>query len=71
MMKKKRPKPVGDVEQVLASPCPWCGESFEVRADLSAQSQSFIEDCQCCCRPIQVSFGSDGGRVENARFERA
>lgn len=70
-MKKKRPVASGDVEEVLATRCPWCGEPFEVLADLSAPAQTFIEDCTCCCRPIQVTFQADGGRVSEARFERA
>lgn len=36
--------------------CPFCGESISVLLDLSAGGQSYIEDCQVCCRPIQISF---------------
>jgi transcription elongation factor Elf1 len=35
--------------------CPYCGESFETQADLSAGSQQYVEDCAVCCRPIEVS----------------
>ena len=34
--------------------CPYCGESFETHADLSAGSQHYVEDCAVCCRPIEV-----------------
>jgi hypothetical protein len=34
--------------------CPYCGESFETRFDLSAGSASYIEDCQVCCQPIEL-----------------
>ena len=34
--------------------CPYCGESFETSADLSAGSQDYIEDCAVCCKPIEV-----------------
>jgi endogenous inhibitor of DNA gyrase (YacG/DUF329 family) len=33
--------------------CPYCGEPFEVEADCSGGSQSYIEDCPVCCRPIE------------------
>jgi hypothetical protein len=36
--------------------CPYCAESMEIVIDLSAGDQSYIEDCQVCCQPMQVSF---------------
>ena len=35
--------------------CPYCGEWIELTLDLSIPGQSYIEDCQVCCRPIEVS----------------
>lgn len=42
--------------------CPYCGEPIDIWIDLSGGSQSYIEDCQVCCRPIQlvISVDSDG-----------
>ena len=42
--------------------CPYCGESFETAVDLSAGSQSYVEDCAVCCRPIEIAlrFGDEG-----------
>jgi hypothetical protein len=35
--------------------CAFCGESNDTWIDLSAGSQqSYIEDCQVCCRPNQL-----------------
>lgn len=34
--------------------CPYCGEWIELFIDASAGDQQYIEDCQVCCRPIQV-----------------
>lgn len=28
--------------------------------DLSAGEQSYVEDCEVCCRPIEVKYASDG-----------
>ena len=51
--------------------CPYCGESISVLVDDSVPEQSYVEDCQVCCRPIvlDVSVGSDGGVVVLGRSE--
>lgn len=40
-------------EQAIS--CPFCGETITVLIDTSAGSQNYIEDCQVCCRPIQIN----------------
>lgn len=42
--------------------CPSCGEPFEVEIDLSAGSQSLIEDCRVCCAPaeLRIEIDADG-----------
>jgi Cysteine-rich CPXCG len=40
-------------EEFLAVRCPYCGERLDVRVDLTAQEDSYIEDCEVCCRPIE------------------
>jgi len=32
--------------------CPYCGELIDVLIDPSVDHQSYIEDCQVCCQPI-------------------
>ena len=51
--------------------CPYCGESIEISIDASAGSQWYIEDCQVCCRPINVGVVVDdeGGVAVVARAE--
>lgn len=35
--------------------CPYCGEHFDILVDPTAGSeQSYIEDCQVCCCPINI-----------------
>ena len=34
--------------------CPFCGEPTEVSVDDEAGKQSFIQDCDVCCHPIQI-----------------
>lgn len=43
--------------------CPYCGEPIELAVDISAGSQSYIEDCPVCCQPMSVHVGvdADGG----------
>ena len=39
--------------------CPYCGERFETLIDPSAGSASYIEDCQVCCQPIELTIRVD------------
>ena len=53
----------------VATCCPYCGESISIVVDLSAldgqATNSFIEDCEVCCRPIDFTAVSTGvGGVE-------
>jgi len=52
--------------------CPYCGESILIFVDDSVPSQSYIEDCQVCCRPIEldVVMDFDGGVSIVARSDR-
>jgi hypothetical protein len=36
--------------------CPYCGEQISMLLDLSIPVQVYIEDCEVCCQPIQISF---------------
>ena len=43
--------------------CPDCGEAVEIALDPgSGTHQEYVEDCEVCCRPWQVSvaYGTDG-----------
>ena len=40
--------------------CPYCGETVETTVDLSGGDQTYIEDCQVCCRPISFSLQVHG-----------
>ena len=39
--------------------CPYCAEPMEIVLDLSAGGQSYVEDCQVCCRPNRLSIAWD------------
>lgn len=51
--------------------CPYCGEAISILIDDSLAEQSYIEDCQVCCRPISLSvhIDADGDATVVARAE--
>ncbi len=51
--------------------CPYCGERFALTVDCSVEYQDYIEDCQVCCRPINmaVRVDADSGVSISARRE--
>ena len=51
--------------------CPYCGEIIEILIDPSVESQTYIEDCQVCCRPINmaVTIDDEGRPTVNAFAE--
>ena len=51
--------------------CPFCGESISILLDLSAGGQSYIEDCQVCCRPIQITFETDDELLSGIQVDPA
>ena len=34
--------------------CPYCWETISMILDTSIQQQTYIEDCEVCCNPIEV-----------------
>jgi transcription elongation factor Elf1 len=36
--------------------CPYCGEEISMVLDLSINRQTYVEDCEVCCKPIQITF---------------
>ena len=39
--------------------CPHCWETVSMVLDLSVEEQSYVEDCEVCCNPIQISYTID------------
>ncbi|WP_273568104.1 CPXCG motif-containing cysteine-rich protein [Maribacter halichondriae] len=35
--------------------CPYCWEEISMLLDSSQSNQTYIEDCEVCCNPIQVT----------------
>ncbi|MEJ6792732.1 MAG: CPXCG motif-containing cysteine-rich protein, partial [Lacinutrix sp.] len=35
--------------------CPYCWETISMLLDFSVRQQTYVEDCEVCCNPIQLS----------------
>lgn len=35
--------------------CPYCWEDISMLLDTSVRLQSYVEDCEVCCNPIQLT----------------
>ena len=36
--------------------CPYCWQTISMVLDLSVPEQTYVEDCEVCCQPIEVSY---------------
>lgn len=36
--------------------CPYCWQNISFVIDLSVPHQTYIEDCEVCCNPIEVEY---------------
>ena len=39
--------------------CPYCWEKVSMLLDSSVSQQTYVEDCEVCCNPIQVTPSFD------------
>ncbi|WP_067035540.1 CPXCG motif-containing cysteine-rich protein [Allomuricauda sp. CP2A] len=37
--------------------CPYCWEEISFLLDSSVSDQTYVEDCEVCCNPIEVRAG--------------
>ena len=36
--------------------CPYCWQTISMVLDVSVAEQIYVEDCEICCQPIEVSY---------------
>ncbi|MDQ6787388.1 MAG: CPXCG motif-containing cysteine-rich protein [Acidobacteriota bacterium] len=41
--------------------CPYCWQQISMILDLSVAEQEYVEDCEVCCRPIQIAYTTENG----------
>lgn len=54
--------PLGDAGAELTAwvACPYCGEEAELSIDpVGGAVQQYVEDCEVCCRPMQLTVRWD------------
>jgi transcription elongation factor Elf1 len=56
-----REEPLATRRQVFT--CPHCGERISVVLDLSVGYQRYIEDCEVCCNPIEITYQAEEGAI--------
>jgi len=45
--------------------CPYCWEQISMILDNTEEVSDYIEDCEVCCRPIELSFRFAGENLVN------
>ncbi|WP_431137373.1 CPXCG motif-containing cysteine-rich protein [Psychroserpens mesophilus] len=43
--------------------CPYCWETISMLIDISQIKQSYIEDCEVCCHPIQLNINTENNEI--------
>jgi len=43
--------------------CPYCWEQISMVLDTSVRGQTFVEDCEVCCHPLEVRYAVRDGAV--------
>jgi hypothetical protein len=52
--------------------CPYCFEKISMILDLSTNgTQTYIEDCEVCCRPIQITFTVEDYKLLEFHYQAA
>ncbi|MEO8127474.1 MAG: CPXCG motif-containing cysteine-rich protein [Bryobacteraceae bacterium] len=36
--------------------CPYCWEEISMVLDPSVRRQTYVEDCEVCCHPIEITY---------------
>ena len=49
--------------------CPYCWEEISMLLDPSVRQQTYVEDCEVCCNPIQVSVRFEEEELQEFRAE--
>ena len=43
--------------------CPYCWETISVLVDLSVPAQTYVEDCEVCCNPMEITVTCSEGEL--------
>ncbi len=45
--------------------CPYCWETISILLDTSVADQTYVEDCEVCCNPMELSIACRDYSVES------
>ncbi|MEO0330408.1 MAG: CPXCG motif-containing cysteine-rich protein [Bacteroidota bacterium] len=53
--------------------CPYCLSQISMLLDTSVNYQSYVEDCEVCCNPIELTFSVENyeGEITVTSFDAA
>lgn len=74
-------EPIFEPDSVIASSagltpfvllsCPYCGEHYETRIDLTNGACAYVEDCQVCCQPMELIIElNDANELQSVQARR-
>lgn len=43
--------------------CPFCWQEISMMLDLFDEQPDYIEDCEVCCRPIEIKYRVSDGEI--------
>ncbi|MGJ3234475.1 CPXCG motif-containing cysteine-rich protein [Marivirga sp.] len=43
--------------------CPHCFQEISMLIDISVSKQSYVEDCEVCCNPLQINLEIEDGEI--------
>ncbi len=43
--------------------CPYCWQRISMVLDTSVSSQTYVEDCEICCKPIEVQYAVEDDTI--------
>jgi transcription elongation factor Elf1 len=41
--------------------CPYCWQEISMILDLTIATQTYVEDCEVCCQPIEIAYQAEDG----------
>lgn len=47
--------------------CPYCAEQISMVLDTSVPRQTYVEDCEVCCQPIELSYAIKDDEIRQFR----
>lgn len=50
--------------------CPSCGEEISMVLDLSVDRHTYVEDCEVCCNPLEISYAVEDDDLAHFEVKR-